>query len=279
MQHVLCFLIFILLICISVSKGQEEKELSLNELFGIEDGQSHTPSPSRKRKRTSVIDIASLTEDKLNKNFEALYKELGDPKDDKEAIKEYVMHYLNQTVSNQTRRFWLPYKPVWTKVLGLNWKNSDWWAAQKHMNYAKTTDNMLTLIYMARYKLKEIERHPMYTIKTPAFKIGNIYQKLRNLRRHIRSQWTRMENAYPFVFWDKYKYWSSYWAQFDSRWYDTNVWMANHERIVALHTQFCYYWWVLVRLHEAHCNVNHIYMTKPTAFTTTTTTTTTNAYN
>ncbi|KAI8425946.1 hypothetical protein MSG28_004940 [Choristoneura fumiferana] len=181
--------------------------------------------------RNFSIDVEKLDIDKFRRNEQSFRKQiLGDDVFD------------NDNVSigfNDTRR---ALKYIFDK-------KDDFIKAEKLEAVTKIADIMLQTIYMARQKIKTLEREEVVKInkETKSYRVSYLYNNL-------RDYWKKISNIYMTMKDNKDQmahvmHATSHDRKF-SPWLSLNPFIILHHKAARVHVDFLKTWWIFVKVYE-----------------------------
>ncbi|XP_060802399.1 uncharacterized protein LOC132902223 [Amyelois transitella] len=135
---------------------------------------------------------------------------------------------LDETIpKNDTRRQKIPWYSRWT-----------YRHASDFNTRAKIMDNALQTIYMARHKIRQMEKEKHFNRKDTGYRIAFLYKYIRKLYRRLvdiyMTSLKRIKTTYKDAA-------SSH-----------DFMAAMHQRAVRIHTDFLYYYWVMIEIDKRY---------------------------
>lgn len=185
--------------------------------------------PANVIERNFSIDIEKLDIDKFRRNEQSFRKQiLGDDSFNDDFA-----------TGNDTRRAlkWIPKK------------TDDYIKAERLESISKIADIMLQTIYMARQKIKTLEREEVVKInkETKSYRVSYLYNNLRDYWKKISNIYLTMKDNRDQM--AKVMHLSRHERKF-SPWISLNPFIILHHKAARVHVDFLKTWWVFVKVYE-----------------------------
>ncbi|XP_053606475.1 uncharacterized protein LOC128672960 [Plodia interpunctella] len=234
-------LFIVLKLCHTISIEDDFPRIQqLFDIPEIEDKNRSTFQPPDIGAQEVTINIEKIDVNRLRRKLEYL------PRSD--AAREYRAHYnmtktlintatndtppinvttFKETSVNDTRRQRIPWYSRW-----YNWHGTEFNARVKIMDMALQT------IYMARHKIKVLEKSKYFNRKDTGYRIAFIYRTIRRLYRRLVDIFMTGKRGLQ-------KPYNLIWSTHDHLAY-------MHHRAIKFHVDFLYYYWVMVEIDKKY---------------------------